>query len=263
MTHVAASRPAFFGGLDMGSHSVKAVVLDADLRLAGLAIVPSGISYNLSAQQALEQACGQAGDEPDGLERLVSTGYGRHGLSRGSQARTEILCHAKGAYHFFPEAITVVDIGGQDSKVIRLDAGGNRLGYKLNRKCAAGTGSFLETVANRLNLDPAEMNNLARKAAKASPINSFCSVFAASEVTERIRAGEPVKEIILGVFHSLVQRVLEMERIRGAVVLTGGVVEHNPVVADVLAALSGAQVMVPPHPQHVGALGAALIAAEK
>ena len=175
---------------------------------------------------------------------------------------TEIACHGKGAYHFIRQAMTVIDIGAQDCKLIHLDARGCRTGFKMNRKCAAGTGAFLEEIAYRLDLTPADLNGLAERSTRESPLGSFCTVFAATEILEKIRAGLMVEDIIKGAFRSVVNRVREMDVVTGTLVMTGGVAAHNPALVRIVEEAFGRPVLLPPDPQFIGALGAALFAAE-
>jgi predicted CoA-substrate-specific enzyme activase len=154
----------------------------------------------------------------------------------------------------------VVDIGGQDSKIIKLDAQGKRIGFKMNRKCAAGTGAFLEEIAHKLDIPLSDLNDLAQKASKTARIGSYCTVFTATEVLDRIRAGEDIGDIVRGLFDSVAKRILEMDTLTGRVILTGGVVAFNDIVADLLSARTGTKVKIAPHPQEMGAFGAALFA---
>jgi (R)-2-hydroxyacyl-CoA dehydratese activating ATPase len=155
-----------------------------------------------------------------------------------------------------------VDIGGQDSKVIKLDAEGKDVGFKMNRKCAAGTGAFLEEIAHKLDIPIGEFNALAKAASKSAQIGSYCTVFTATEVLDRIRAGEKTDEIIRGLFDSVVKRVLEMDTLAGRVIMSGGVVAFNDIVAELLDTRAGIKVEIAPHPQGMGAFGAALYAGE-
>jgi predicted CoA-substrate-specific enzyme activase len=154
----------------------------------------------------------------------------------------------------------VVDIGGQDNKVITIGADGRREHFKMNRKCAAGTGAFLEEIALRLGLPPSELERLAGGAGEAVRLSSFCTVFAKTEILSHLARGVPVTEIVRGAFHSVVARIVEMDPLEGEVVMTGGVVAHNPTVAAILAERIGRPVAIAPDPQFVGALGAALVA---
>jgi predicted CoA-substrate-specific enzyme activase len=155
-----------------------------------------------------------------------------------------------------------VDIGGQDSKIIKLDARGRRVGFQMNRKCAAGTGAFLEEIARRLDISIDDLNGLARAASKTAQIGSYCTVFTATEVLDRIRAGEKVDDIVRGLFDSVAKRILEMDTLTGRVIMTGGVVAFNDIVAELLSTRAGIEVEIAPHPQETGAFGAALYAKE-
>jgi len=192
----------------------------------------------------------------------VATGYGRKNVPFAHETRTEIGCHGQGCYHYFPEAITVVDIGGQDNKIIKLDAAGRRIGFKMNRKCAAGTGAFLEEMAHKLDIPIEELNGLALKASETTRIGSYCTVFTATEVLDRIRAGEKVENIVRGIMDSVVKRILEMDTLNGRLIVTGGVVAFNPIVAALLGARAGITAEIAPHPQEMGAFGAALAGQE-
>ena len=197
------------------------------------------------------------------MARTVSTGYGRHNVKFAEDSLTEIHCHGVGCYHFIPRSISIVDIGGQDNKVIRLNDSGQRLDFKMNRKCAAGTGAFIEEMALRLGVEIDEMDSLARRTDKMVRLSSFCTVFAKTEILAHLRKGVNVAEIVRGAFMSVIQRVVEMDPLAGDVVLTGGVVAHNPIIAEIFSEKIGRPVEVPPHPQFTGAMGAALIALQQ
>jgi len=211
---------------------------------------------------SLEEAMKRADISRDKVEFITATGYGRNNISFAHDTKTEIACHSRGCYHYFPEAITVVDIGGQDSKIIKLDAQGHRISFKMNRKCAAGTGSFLEEIAYKLDIPLGDLDRLARDSRKETSIGSYCTVFTATEVLDRIRAGEKVEDIVKGLFRSVVKRITEMDVLTGQVVMSGGVVAFNPIVAELLSAQLQKEVAIAPHPQEIGAFGAALFAME-
>jgi len=193
----------------------------------------------------------------------LSTGYGRDNVSWVDGKITEIACHGKGAFFHLRKRITVIDIGAQDSKVIHLDAEGRRTNFKMNRKCAAGTGAFLEEIALRLDRPVAELNALAERSTKDVALSSFCTVFAATEILAKIRAGEKVEDIVKGAFRSVVKRIVEMDTLVGDLVMTGGVVAHNPYLATLTEEAFQTRAHLPPDPQYVGAFGAALFAMEK
>jgi len=220
------------------------------------------VDYAQAAEQCLQAALAEAGLQRGEVRAVYSTGYGRDNVPWADGKMTEIACHGKGAFFHFPQRITVIDIGAQDSKVIHLDESGRRLGFKMNRKCAAGTGAFLEEIAHRLNLPLERLNPLAEEATREVSLGSFCTVFAATEILEKIRAGEPVENIVKGAFRSVVKRIVEMDAAQGRLVMTGGVVAHNPVITGLVEEAFGQHPLVPPHPQHIGAWGAALAARE-
>ncbi len=250
----------YFAGVDIGASAAKVAIIDAQGQLAGRATRPSGVDYALSATECLDAALAQAGLERETLRAVFSTGYGRDNVPWADGKMTEIACHGQAAFFHFPRRITVIDIGAQDSKVIHLDSSGRRVGFKMNRKCAAGTGAFLEEIAYRLNLPLDRLNSLAEQAQREVALGSFCTVFAATEILEKIRAGEAVEDIVKGAFRSVVKRILEMDAAQGELVMTGGVVAHNPVVAGLVEEEFGRHPLLPPHPQHIGAWGAALMA---
>ena len=252
----------FFAGIDVGASTAKAVVVDAELNALGHHVLPSGMDFAESGAAALHEALEMAGLAVKDLRRIVATGYGRDNV-HAHATRTEIDCHGRGAYHHHPHAMTVVDVGGQDNKIIRLSEEGKRLGFRLNRKCAAGTGAFLEEIAARLNVALDELNGMAIAAEDASALNSFCTVFASTEVLSRIRAGEDRAAIARGIFASVVARVTEAAMLRPPVMVTGGVAAHNPAFVQLLQQAVAHPLIVPPSPQLVGALGAALVARDQ
>ncbi len=253
----------FFVGLDMGSSRTKVALLNADRQLVGHAVKKSGTNFAATAKACLDVALDMAGGTRKEIAGAVSTGYGRTNVSFiTDRSKTEIGCLAKGCYHYFPQAITIIDIGGQDNKVINLDAAGRRGSFKMNRKCAAGTGAFLEEMAGRLDLQLEEMNALAQQSREMIKLGSFCTVFSATEVLESIRHGKKVSDIVKGIFYSVIRRVLEMDALTEQVTMTGGVVEHNPYLVEMAQEMIERPVLVPDFPQLAGAVGAALYAVE-
>ena len=250
-------------GVDIGASATKLVLLGPDDEVLSRVVRPSGVDYRETARACLEQGLAEAGLEPDHEVVTVSTGYGRHNVASAIRSVTEIHCHAIGCYHLVPEAITIVDIGGQDNKVIQVAANGQRLDFRMNRKCAAGTGAFIEEIAVRLAVPVEEMDGLARGTDEPVRMSSFCTVFAKTEILAHLRKGIPVQSIVRGAFDSVVLRVTEMAPLGGKVVLTGGVVAHNPTIAELLAERVAGEVVVAPHPQFTGALGAALLAGKE
>jgi len=248
------------GGVDVGSCTTKAVIVNNQRQILGSSVLYSGTDFQDASDQAWNECLRQAGVNSNDVRRVVSTGYGRKSVSFATSNLTEISCHGRGCLHFFPGPITVVDIGGQDNKIIKLDAKGQRVSFKMNRKCAAGTGAFLEEMALRLRLPLEELDTLARNADGEVSLGSYCTVFSATEVLEKIKAGHPVDRIVRGVFTSVMKRVMEMDTLTDTVVLTGGVIEHNPFLAELIQQQTPNPIRIPPHPQITGALGAALYA---
>jgi (R)-2-hydroxyacyl-CoA dehydratese activating ATPase len=260
-TTLAEPQGACFVGLDLGASRTKVAVIDAQGQLLCHAVRKSGIDFTATAKSCLDSALEMAGMRPGDIAGAVSTGYGRGSVGFITDlTKTEIGCLARGSHHSFAEAITIIDIGGQDNKIIKIDAAGRRLSFKMNRKCAAGTGAFLEEMANRLDVSLEAMNALASQAREMIKLGSFCTVFSATEVLENIRAGRPVTDIVKGLFYSVIRRVLEMDSLTEQVVMTGGVVAHNPYLVEMTAEMTERPVRVAEFPQFVGALGAALFA---
>jgi predicted CoA-substrate-specific enzyme activase len=211
-----------------------------------------------TAELCLSEALQMAGASRDDIAVTISTGYGRKNVSFADDAKTEIACHGKGCFHFFPQAISIIDIGGQDNKIIKLDDRGLRTEFKMNRKCAAGTGAFLEEMSQRLNIALEDMNEQAIQSTEMVKLGSYCTVFSATEVLENIRNGKKVTDIIKGLFFSVIKRVLEMDSLSQNVVMTGGVVAHNPYLVKMAEEIIGREILVPEYPQLTGAIGAAL-----
>ena len=249
----------FFCGVDIGASATKVVLVDAAGEVLARVVRPSGVDYAAVARACLDEAAAEAGCA-DGPRLTVSTGYGRSNVDFADETRTEIHCHGAGCFHGVGRAATIIDIGGQDNKVIRLDDRGKRLEFRMNRKCAAGTGAFIEEIALRLGLTVGELDALAAAAKKTVRLGSFCTVFSKTEILSHLRNGEPVEGIVRGAFESVVERIVEMDPLEGLVVATGGVVAHNPTIVEIIAERLGREVVVPEAPQFTGALGAALTA---
>lgn len=253
----------YYCGIDIGASTAKLVIIDPAGRMIAKAIGRSGIDYAETSEQLLADACAGASIDRSQIAGSLSTGYGRDNVPWADAKMTEIACHGKGAYFHFKQCITVIDIGAQDSKIIHLDEAGKRTSFKMNRKCAAGTGAFIEEIAHRLSLDISDLNALAESSTKDISLGSFCTVFAATEVLEKIRAGVNVADIVRGAFGSVVKRIFEMDRAEGLLVATGGVVAHNPFLARLLGQSFGVEAHIAPDAQYAGAFGAALFAAEQ
>lgn len=256
---------SLFAGIDVGSSFTKVVLLDQTKSFFGTNIRFSGTDLRLAAEKGLQTAL-EDNVQFSRIKEIVTTGYGRKNVqieNRKITAITEISCNAKAAQFYYPDrALSIVDIGGQDAKVIKT-RDGKRKGFKMNRKCAAGTGTFLEELALKLRVQPTELDKLARQSTNAKSISSYCTVFAATEILSRIREGDSVEDMVRGAFHSVVKRVIEIDVLDNEVILTGGVVAHNPTIVEIFEQELGKFVSVPPSPQLFVALGAALYALEE
>ncbi len=249
-----------YGGVDSGSWTTKAVVIGEDASVLGTAVLRSGADLTNAAERAYELALTRAGCERQAVSSVWATGFGRQSVLFAQGSRTELDCHGRGAAHYVTGAITVVDVGGQDAKVIRLDANGHRLSHRMNRKCAAGTGSFLDEIALRLGVPVEQLDALACDSREVLELSSFCTVFAGTELLTLIRAGKRPADLAMAAYRSLIKRVLAMDVLQGNVVATGGVVAHHPTMVRLLKETLRAEIVVPPHPQEMGAFGAALAA---
>jgi predicted CoA-substrate-specific enzyme activase len=253
----------YFLGLDIGSWSTKAVLIDDKKKVVASSLRRSGTDLKKAAEECRDEVLRSAGISASDIKGTVATGFGRDAATFASGFRTEISCHARGAFHYFPREMTVVDIGGQDNKVIRVSPKGKHISFKMNRKCAAGTGAFLEEVALKLDIPLKDFTELSRRSTKKLKIGAFCTVFTSTEVLALIRQGEKKEDIVRGLLVSVAARVAEMEPLSGTIVITGGVIAHNPGLRDIFEHDLGLKVEVPPEPQLAGALGAALYAMDK
>jgi (R)-2-hydroxyacyl-CoA dehydratese activating ATPase len=256
------SETPVYGGIDIGASATKAAIIDAQCRLLATDVRKTGVSFEACAHESMEAALASCGLTFQDLKAVFSTGYGRHNVDFAKATRTEIACHSRAAYHYFPRRITVVDVGGQDNKIIHINPDGKRDNFKMNRKCAAGTGAFLEEVAQRIDVHMDQLDSVARQATHVVHMGSYCTVFTKTEILAHLRAGEKVPEIVAGLIESVVKRIVEMDPLSGEVVVSGGVVAHNPILADMLAKHIGHPVQILPNAQLAGAIGAALFAME-
>lgn len=251
----------YIAGIDSGSTSTDVVILDRDRNILSSVILPTGMSASKSAREALDRALREAGLTRDQLGKVVATGYGRDIIDLEKETITEITCHARGAAFLFPGVRTVIDIGGQDSKVIRVDDAGNVLNFTMNDKCAAGTGRFLEMQARALGLTMEEMSRLGLAWKNEVRISSMCTVFAESEVVSLVAMDTPVADIVHGLNSSVAAKTLGLVR-RGKgepdYAMTGGV-SWNRGVVGCLERVLDAPVKTSAQSQLCGAIGAALL----
>ncbi|UCB57647.1 MAG: 2-hydroxyglutaryl-CoA dehydratase [Candidatus Omnitrophota bacterium] len=249
-------------GIDIGSISTETVILNGDKRILASNILRTGPNSLKVAKKSLEAALAMAELKVEDLDCIVATGYGRINVPFAHKQVTEITCHAKGAYFQFPDTRTVLDVGGQDCKAISLSDKGETLDFAMNDKCAAGTGRFLELMAQALEVTIEELGNLSLKSQNTAIITSFCTVFAESEVVSLIAKGSPRENIARGIHYAITERVMSLLgkiEIMDSVTLTGGVAKNIGFVQALKTKL-GQKLNIPQEPQVIGALGAALIA---
>ena len=259
-----AGGKGYFAGVDSGSTTTDVVILDRDLAIVAKVILPTGAGAEKGAARALEEALAQAGLSEDDLTATVTTGYGRSAIDLGEKSVTEITCHARGAHFLNPAVRTVIDIGGQDSKVIRLDETGGVVSFVMNDKCAAGTGRFLEMMARTLELSLEEISTIGLDWKEDIAISSMCTVFADSEVVSLVAKNKALPDIVHGLNNSVAARAAALfRRVKGEPVcmMTGGVARNQGVVQAIQEAL-GMDLYIHPDAQVCGALGAALFASE-
>lgn len=252
-----------FAGLDIGSVSSEVVIIDKDKKILSYDICRTGSNSKKSAKECMQSALDKAKVSFKDITNLIATGYGRKIVPFESEEISEISCHARGAHFLFPDTRTVIDIGGQDSKAIRLDETGEAEDFNMNDKCAAGTGRFLEEMAKALDTKVEHLGNLSLKSKKSLVISSMCTVFAESEVVSLLAENETREDIIKALHNAIADRVLSLAhkvRLINTVTLTGGVAKNIGVVETIKSRLPKITVHIPEEPQIVGALGAAIIA---
>ena len=255
----------FTCGIDVGSVSAEAVILEKNndkKRICAYIIALTGGDSKEAALSVFNSALLKSGLQQQQIESVVATGYVRQNIPFANKNITEITCHARGVVDFFPQTRTVIDIGGQDSKVIKLDAGGNPLDFLMNDKCAAGTGRFLEVMSKALDMNLENFSEIFKKTKDKVDISSTCTVFAESEIVSLIGHGVDKNKIIKGLVYSITNRIISMvERIglEEPVCMTGGVAK-NMAVVEALSEKLEVKIHVPDEPQITGALGAAILA---
>lgn len=263
-THTNMNGKGLYAGIDSGSTSTDVVIIDRDKNIIAQSILPTGAGAAAGADRALDEALAQAGLSRSDINATVTTGYGRTAIKLGDQSITEITCHAKGAYFLDPSVRTIIDIGGQDSKVIRLDENGNVTNFVMNDKCAAGTGRFLELMARTLELSLDDMSRLGLEWKEDVTISSMCTVFAESEVVSLIAENRTPADIIHGLNRSVATKTCALcRRVGGeeSYMMTGGVSKNRGVVTEIEKIL-GVKLHISDKAQLNGALGAALFALE-
>lgn len=250
--------------IDSGSTTTKVVLMSGG-ELKYYLVNPTGPNSERTAIRMIQAAKQECNIIDDDIEIIVATGYGRSNISIADKQVTEITCHAKGAAAIFSNAEAIIDIGGQDSKVIKIDSKGRVLDFIMNEKCAAGTGRFLDVMSRVLEIDINDMGPLSLKAQNPVQISSTCTVFAESEVINQIAKGTPVEDILAGICSAIAGRVYALGRriLQDCtkVVFTGGVAKNQGIIKALEERL-GFEVLLAPNPQIVGAIGAAYIGQE-
>lgn len=254
----------FTMGIDIGSTSSKAVILEDEIRVAARKVIEAGIGSE-GPDRVFADALSEAGITREEITRVMATGYGRMTFPGADDQASELSCHGKGIHYLIPEARVVIDIGGQDAKVMQINERGALLNFVMNDKCAAGTGRFLDVMAGILSVQTSELAELAAKAEEPLSISSVCTVFAESEVISHLAAGATRSDVAAGIHQSVAKRVAGLgNRIgfRGPIAMSGGVALNAGVVRALEHEL-GKQIVTHPDAQLAGAYGAAILAFEK
>jgi predicted CoA-substrate-specific enzyme activase len=248
-------------GIDVGAATAKAAILNGN-DILGFSVVPTGSNVVQAAEIVTRETLHKADLTMDDLEYIISTGYGRNAVPHSNKALTEIICHAAGVSWMVPGARTVIDIGGQDSKVIGIGDDSVVNNFVMNDKCAAGTGRFLEVMAGVLETDISEMGTISLQGTEPCSISSTCTVFAESEMVTLRATGQTRENIVAGIHKAMAHRVVIMGKsvgFRKNIVFTGGVAK-NEGMKKALEDEIGIEIAIPEEPQIMGAVGAALLA---
>ena len=256
-----------FAGIDIGSVTTKAVIINQQGKIEVFSKIPTSSDRRKSGEDVFELAFRKIGKSRESIQYIVTTGYGRKSFTSSNQVLPEIICHARGTTSLYPSVRTIIDIGGQDSKVIELDKKGNVRKFEMNDKCAAGTGRFLEVLIERiLNLSLEELGPLALKSKNQCNLSSICTVFAESEIISLLSEHRPKEDIAYGISKAIARRVVGMGSsgqitFTEPIVFSGGVAKNIGVVKALEEEL-GRKLLTPEEPQITAALGAAIFARE-
>ncbi len=255
------AEPRIAAGVDAGTECVKALVASEDGRVLGRAVLPTRGYFQACIYEVLMAALDDAQRREDDLVGVGATGFAMNCVPHATLTASETACHALGAFHHLREPMTLVNIGGRDPRVIQVSADGHQLEARGVRRCALGVGSFLMFTARHLDVSALRLQELAAAAERPAQVSSYCSVFSASDVLERLRDGATREEVAFGCMHSIAERVLEIGGFQDPIVVCGGVAEYFPGVLRALESLTGMTVKAVPEPIFTGALGAAIMAA--
>lgn len=254
-----------YAGIDAGSRAIKIILIDTEnMRVIAKGLTDQGVEQDRLASGLFKRVLKQNGINKKDVAAIVATGYGRSAVSFADTTITEITCHAVGVHHLVPEAMTVIDIGGQDSKLLQLDNHGRVRDFAMNDRCAAGTGRFLEVVAERLGVELGALGQMAADSCNPASISSMCVVFAETEITGLLASGTASEDIVAGVQASIASRIISMagRNVTPPVIFTGGVAMVSG-MADAMQTALGQNVTVCHDPQMTGALGAAILASKQ
>lgn len=249
-------------GIDAGSRTIKVVLLDSEtMNIIAKGVMDQGVAQQQRAQELFEKLLAENNLKRKQVGRIVATGYGRNIIDLADTTVTEITCHAVGVHHLLPNTRTVIDIGGQDSKLLKLDGNGKVRDFSMNDRCAGGTGRFLEVVAARLEVGLDDLGTIAAKSKEPAVISSMCVVFAETEIIGLLATGIACEDIIAGVQKAIAERVVAMagRTFDLPIVFTGGVAMISGMDSALESAL-GHDITISPDPQITGALGAAILA---
>jgi predicted CoA-substrate-specific enzyme activase len=253
---------AYFAGIDVGSTMTKVVILNGGI-IASI-IGPTGPEQRHLANKVMEEALNRVNLSFQAITYIISTGYGRINVPFADKQFTEITCHAKGIVNLFPKAKTIIDIGGQDVKGIKIDASGRPIDFVMNDKCAAGSGRFIEVIADTLGVPLDKVGDLSLQSKNPAKISNICTIYAQQEVAASLAEGVPIPDLLAGVHQSLADRIIRMVnrlRVEDAVIITGGGGKNRGLLKALSEQLDH-KILVPDEPLITGALGAALLGKE-
>ena len=257
-----------YAGIDIGSTTTKGVIIDSNGDVLSFSLLSTMYDRDQSGSDALASALDMAGRSEDEVGYLMATGYGRRAFKQSDDVLPEIVCHARGTRSFYEDVRTIIDIGGQDSKIIQLDDRGLVTKFEMNDKCAAGTGRFFEVLTGRLlNISLDDLGPLSLDSKDACVISSMCTVFAESEIISFLSEGRSKEDIVAGMHRSVVKRIVNMGRagqiaFEEPIVFTGGAAQNIGMVKE-FKDLLGKEVLTTDTPQSTAALGAALFALDR
>lgn len=252
-------------GVDVGSTQTKAVIIDGARSIVGRGLVNTGANVVKAARNGFEEAARNAGIDPKAVSFVVGTGYGRYKVNFGDTQVTEITCHARGAHFLFPETRTVIDIGGQDTKAIKVGKNGEVVDFSMNDKCAAGTGRFFSAAADVLGMKLDEIGAFSLKGKDPVRLTSVCTVFVESDIMGYLAQGKKAEDVLAGVHRAIASRTISLVRRVGQepeITFTGGVARNVGMIAALEEKL-GVRPNVSPDAHFMGAIGAALFAVER